>query len=150
MALHKILPIINENDTVATEEIRFGDNDNLSARVASLIEADLLILLTDQNGLYTHDPRFHPEAKRIEKIDLIDEKIINCAKGTSSTIGTGGMTTKIEAARHATENGVRVVIASAREKNVLIELAQGTNIGTDFKAKKHANQPATEETGHSS
>lgn len=125
---------MNENDTIATEEICFGDNDTLSALVAQLTEAQLLILLTDQEGLYTADPRFYPEARLIESIDTIDECVTSCAKESSNPhgIGTGGMTTKVQAARIATQTGTVVTIASAKEPNVLIDLVAGKKIGTTF------------------
>jgi glutamate 5-kinase len=131
---HRIIPIVNENDSVATEEIRFGDNDTLSALVAQLVAAHHLILLTDQDGLYTADPRFHGDAKLIESIEKIDEMIKTCAGNSSNPhgIGTGGMATKVEAARIATQTGTVVTIASAKEPNVLIELIAGKKIGTTF------------------
>jgi len=133
-----VIPIINENDSVATEEIRFGDNDNLSALVAHLVSADALILLTDQEGLYTADPRYHPDAKLIETIDKIDESIAGCAADSShpEKLGTGGMTTKIQAARFATGVGCTTVIASAKEPDVLLQVVSGKKIGTLFTAKK--------------
>ena len=96
-----IIPVVNENDTVATEEIEFGDNDTLSAIVATLIGADLLILLTDIDGLYTDDPKSNPDAKRLSVVTKIDNKLIGMAKGSGSSFGTGGMATKIAAARIA-------------------------------------------------
>jgi glutamate 5-kinase len=131
---HRVIPIVNENDSVATEEIRFGDNDTLSALVAQLIGADLLILLTDQEGLYTADPRLHTDAKLIQFIDNIDDSIKLCARDSSNPhgIGTGGMATKVEAARIATQTGATVTIASSKEPNVLIELLAGKQIGTTF------------------
>ena len=132
---HRVIPIVNENDTVATEEICFGDNDTLSGLVAQLVGADLLILLTDQEGLYTADPRFHADAQLIDFIDQVDEKIAGCAQPSSNPhgIGTGGMTTKVAAARIATGAGTCVTIASAKEPNVLIELIAGKKIGTTFR-----------------
>ena len=132
---HRVIPIVNENDTVATEEICFGDNDTLSGLVAQLVGADLLILLTDQEGLYTADPRFHADAQLIDFIDHVDEKITGCAQASSNPhgIGTGGMTTKVAAARIATGAGTAVTIASAKEPNVLIELIAGKKIGTTFR-----------------
>lgn len=129
---HHVVPIINENDTVATQEIRVGDNDNLAALVANLIEADLVILLTDQEGLFTADPRLNPEAKLIPIVKRIDESIFNLAGGSSTTLGTGGMYTKIEAAQIASQSGTRTVIASSSRPNVLIDLIQGQEIGTLF------------------
>jgi glutamate 5-kinase len=135
---HRVIPIVNENDSVATEEIRFGDNDTLSALVAQLIGADLLILLTDQDGLYTADPRYHVDAKLIESIEKIDETIQTYAGDSSNPhgIGTGGMATKVAAAKIATQTGTVVTIASAKEPNVLIELLAGKKIGTTFQINK--------------
>lgn len=129
---HKILPIINENDSVATKEIRVGDNDNLGALVSNLIAADLLILLTDQQGLYTADPRVNPEAKLIPVVAHIDESIFALARGSSTSLGTGGMTTKIEAAQKACECGIPTLIASSAHPNVLIDISEGKQIGTLF------------------
>ena len=130
----QVIPIINENDTVATEEIRVGDNDNLSALVANLIDADLLILLTDQPGLFTTDPRTNPEAKLIPLIEEINDEVWGIAGGTASTLGTGGMRTKIQAAQLATRSGVAVVIAQGSRPNVLIDIVgeQSAEIGTWF------------------
>lgn len=130
---HRIIPIVNENDTVSTDEIRFGDNDNLSALLATFIEADLLILLTDQEGLYTKDPRFHPDAELIERICAIDESIAGYAQGTPKDgVGTGGMATKVQAAKKATEHGIETVIASSKLPNVLIDASLGKPVGTLF------------------
>ncbi len=132
MLQHGIMPIINENDTVATKEIRVGDNDNLAALVASLVGADRLILLTDQEGLFTADPRLNPEAQLIPVVKNIDEGIFALAKGSSTTLGTGGMTTKIEAAHIAAQSGIPTVVASSARPHVLIDIAQGQQIGTIF------------------
>ena len=129
---HKVLPIINENDTVATQEIRVGDNDNLSALVANLIEADIVVLLTDQEGLFTADPRSNKDATLIPVVDKIDDSIFALAGGSVTTLGTGGMTTKIEAAKIAAQSGTRTVIASSARPNVLIDIANGKEIGTLF------------------
>lgn len=128
----RILPIINENDTVATEEIRVGDNDNLSALVASAMESDLLIILTDQRGLYTADPRSNPDAALIETVTQIDEKLFSLAGGAGTRGGTGGMVTKLQAAQTATRAGVVTVIASGTEPEVLWRLVNGERIGTRF------------------
>lgn len=132
---HRIIPIINENDSIATKDIRVGDNDNLAALVANIIAADQLILLTDQKGLYTADPRLDPEAELISVVDQIDEQIFNLAKGSSTSLGTGGMYTKIEAAQKASQCGIPTVIAAANHSNVLIEIYEGKPIGTTFKAQ---------------
>ncbi len=129
---HRVVPIINENDTVATKEIRVGDNDNLAALVANLIEADLLVLLTDQEGLFTADPRLNPAAQLIPVVSRVDESIFNLAGGSSTPLGTGGMITKIEAAQIASQSGTRTVIAASSRPHVLIDLALGKQIGTLF------------------
>lgn len=115
----RIIPIVNENDTVATSEIRVGDNDNLSAMVASTVDADLLLILTDQSGLFTADPRTHPDAKLISEVVRIDESIITLAGGSGTRLGTGGMATKLEAAQTAARSGITTVIASGSESDVL-------------------------------
>lgn len=126
--LEHVVPIVNENDPVGSS---IGDNDNLAAHLANIIHADTVILLTDQEGLYTADPRFDPEAKLISLIQSIDEGIVNSAKGPSS-LGTGGMATKVQAAERGLSSGIRTIIASSARPNVLLELAQGKNIGTMF------------------
>ncbi len=135
-----VIPIINENDVVAVDEIRearFGDNDNLSAMVANLIDADLLFILTDIDGLYTADPNRDPSAKLIPLVEKIDEKINSLVSGSASGLGTGGMVTKIEAARLATASGVTVVIANGSEKDILVRVADGEAIGTRFLPAKN-------------
>ena len=132
----RIIPIINENDTTATHEIRIGDNDNLSALVATLIEADLLILLTDQSGLYTADPRQHKDAQLIERVDVIDEETWGRAGGSGTGLGTGGMVTKIQAAQLASRGGVPTRIASGKEPDVISRILAGENIGTHFEAAR--------------
>ncbi|HRE47405.1 MAG TPA: glutamate 5-kinase [Aggregatilineales bacterium] len=129
---HAIVPIINENDTVATEEIRVGDNDNLSALVANLIDADLLILLTDQAGLYDADPRANPAARLIAQVERVDESVFALAGGTSSGLGTGGMITKLQAAQLAGRSGTTTVIASGSLPNVILKVAAGEAVGTTF------------------
>jgi glutamate 5-kinase len=129
---HQIIPIINENDTVATQETRIGDNDNLAALVAQLIGADTVILLTDQEGLYTADPRLNPDAKLISCVKNIDENIFALAGGSSTSCGTGGMKTKIEAALLASKSGTQTIIASSNRPNVLVDLFEGKQIGTLF------------------
>ena len=130
-----VIPIINENDVVATEELqvaRFGDNDNLSAMVATLVDADLLILLTDIDGFFTADPRHDPEAKLIPVIEKIDMKIQRLAYGTAGKRGTGGMQTKIQAARLATACGITVVIANGFHAGILLKIINGEQEGTLF------------------
>lgn len=133
---NRLVPIINENDTTATHEIRIGDNDNLSALVATLIEADLLILLTDQSGLYTADPRQHKDAQLIERVDVIDEETWGRAGGSGTGLGTGGMVTKIQAAQLASRGGVPTRIASGKEPDVISRILAGENIGTHFEAAR--------------
>lgn len=131
----RVISIVNENDVVAVDEIQeavFGDNDNLSAMVANLVDADLLVLLTDTAGLYTADPHLDASAQLIRRVDRIDAEIERLAGGAEGERGTGGMVTKIEAARLATASGVAVVIAGGREPDVLVRLAAGEAIGTFF------------------
>lgn len=130
----KVIPIINENDTVVTDEIRFGDNDTLGSLVANLIEADTLIILTDQQGLYSADPRSNPEAKFISFATAGDAALEQMAGGAGTSIGTGGMLTKILAAKRAARSGAHTVIASGREKDVLVRLSAGEAIGTHLEA----------------
>ena len=128
-----VIPIVNENDSVATYEYSVGDNDHLSAMVASLMDADLLILLSDVDGLYTDDPRVNPDAKFIEYVPELDEELIKMAKGTTgSESGTGGMSTKLQAAMIATRSGCDMVIVNSRHMNVIHEVVQGRNHGTVF------------------
>ena len=129
---HRVIPIVNENDTVTAEEIRVGDNDNLSAMVATLAEADLLIMLTDQPGLFTTDPRTDPDARLIPLVETIDEELYAMAGGSSTGLGTGGMVTKIQAAETATRGGAEVVIASGDEPDAILRLARGDALGTRF------------------
>ena len=127
-----VVPIINENDSVATDEIRFGDNDTLAALVTNLIEADVLVILTDQAGLYTTDPRIDSKAKLLNRVMVEDPAIEQMAGGVGSTIGRGGMLTKIIAAKHAARSGAHTIIASGHEENILIRLAQGESVGTQL------------------
>ena len=129
-----VVPIVNENDTVVTDEIRFGDNDTLGALVTNLIEADALIILTDQRGLYGADPRKQPDAPFIAQGQAGDPMLEAMAGGAGSTVGTGGMLTKILAAKRAARSGAHTVIASGREQNVLTRLSQGEPIGTELRA----------------
>lgn len=128
-----VIPIVNENDTVSTYEIQFGDNDTLSAIVASLVSADLLILLSDIDGLYTDDPHANPDAKLIKDVDVIDEKLLHMAKeSTGSDVGTGGMATKLTAARIATRSGCDMIIANGKDVGILHEIFEGDFTGTLF------------------
>jgi len=129
-----VIPVINENDTVTTDEIRFGDNDTLGALVANLIEADALILLTDQQGLYTADPRRDPDATFVHEARAGDPALDAMAGGPGSGVGRGGMLTKVQAARRAARSGASTVIASGRESDVLTRLAAGEAIGTTLRA----------------
>ncbi len=129
--LHGVLPIINENDVVAVDEIRVGDNDNLSALVANLVDADLLLILSDIDGLYTADPRRDPSAQLIHEVRLIDDTIYALAGGSGAR-GTGGMLTKIQAADLATRGGATVVIASGAEREVISRVLAGEPLGTRF------------------
>ncbi|WP_300666992.1 glutamate 5-kinase [Desulfoluna sp.] len=127
-----VVPIINENDTVVTDEIRFGDNDNLSAMIALLLDADLLINLTDIDGLYDGDPRTNPEARRLDVVHKITPAIEESSRGRAGVMGTGGMWTKIEAAKKTTASGVPMVIACGSQPRVLIDLFNGIAQGTYF------------------
>lgn len=129
---HQIVPIINENDAVATAEIRVGDNDTLSAYVANLVDADLLIILTDIAGLYTGDPRRDPTATLIAHVETIDDQIWQMAGGSGTHRGTGGMHTKIRAADLATRSGTTVVIASGLQADVILRVVGGEPLGTTF------------------
>jgi len=130
----RTIPIINENDVVAVEEIKIGDNDNLSALVANLVDADLLIILTDQAGLFTADPRHNAQAQLITEVPVITDEIRRLAGGRGSADSVGGMVTKIEAAELATRSGSEVVIAAGWEPNVLLRLVAGEALGTRFRA----------------
>jgi len=125
-----IIPVINENDTVVTDEIRFGDNDTLAALVTNLVEADCLIILTDQQGLHTEDPRVNPAASLIRRAQAGETRLEELAGGTGSSIAKGGMLTKVLAAKRAARSGARTVIASGNEPDVLLRLAAGEEIGT--------------------
>ncbi len=127
-----VLPIVNENDTVAFAEIRFGDNDTLSALVAGLVEAELLIILTDIDGLYSSDPRKDPSAKLIPVVQQVDEKIEKVAGGSGSPVGTGGMRTKLAAARIAARSGIRTVVTSGAKPETIVPIAAGEKMGTSF------------------
>ena len=127
---HRVLPVINENDTVVNDEIKFGDNDTLGALVANLVEADLLVILTDQKGLYTADPRKDPSATFVHEARAGDSLLETMAGGAGSSIGKGGMITKILAAKRAAGSGASTVIAWGREPDALLRLCQGDNMGT--------------------
>ncbi len=130
-----IIPVINENDTVVTDEIRFGDNDTLGALVTNLVEADYFVILTDQAGIYTHDPRRNPQATLIPDARAGDPRLEEIAGGTGSATAKGGMLTKVLAAKRAARSGAQTVIASGREPEVLVRLAAGERIGTHLSAQ---------------
>jgi glutamate 5-kinase len=134
MVDHRVIPIINENDAVATEEIRLGDNDNLSALISILAGADLLILLTDQSGLFTADPRSNADAQLIPEVHDIDETLRELAGGPVSGLGTGGMATKLQAADAARRAGTDVVIAAGAAPDVILRVVAGESVGTRFPA----------------
>jgi len=129
-----VIPIINENDTVVTDEIRFGDNDTLGSLVANLIEADALVILTDQQGLYSADPRKDQNATLIQHATAGDSALEQMAGGAGSSVGTGGMLTKILAAKRAARSGAHTIIASGREQDVLVRLAEGEVVGSHLEA----------------
>ena len=130
-----VLAIVNENDVVAVEELsgsRFGDNDNLSAMVANLVDADLLLILSDIAGLYTADPHHNPKARLIEEVKKITPEIESLVTNTASSLGTGGMITKIEAAKVAVASGVKLIITDGREPDIIVRIAAGEKLGTLF------------------
>lgn len=134
---HRVIPIVNENDSVATREIQFGDNDNIAALVANLIASDLLVLLTDQEGLFTADPTQDPKATLIKDVKQIDDSLYRLAGNTkkSTGMGAGGMYTKVEAAQLAVQSGTPAIIASSATPRILVDLVQGKKHGTRFHAK---------------
>ncbi|HET9485217.1 MAG TPA: glutamate 5-kinase, partial [Xanthomonadales bacterium] len=133
------LPIVNENDSVAVDELKLGDNDNLAAHVAVLAEADLLIMLTDIDGLFEADPRRDPDAKLITDVHVVDDALLaRCGGGAGSSVGTGGMRTKLEAAQKAAARGVPAVVANGRRGDALDALLRGESPGTYFHATRSA------------
>ncbi|WP_099470088.1 glutamate 5-kinase [Konateibacter massiliensis] len=133
-----VIPVVNENDTVSTYEMQFGDNDTLSAIVASLIQADVLILLSDIDGLFTDDPNTNENAEFIDCVEVIDEKLLNMAKESSgSDVGTGGMATKLQAAKIATESGTDMIIANGEDMGIIHKIMDGEKVGTLFKEHKN-------------
>ncbi|MFC1959882.1 glutamate 5-kinase [Chloroflexota bacterium] len=133
---YNIIPVVNENDTIAVQEIKLGDNDNLSAQIAALLDADLLIMLTDQDGLYDRNPAIHKNARLISQVRTIDDNVMTLAGGTlkRNGLGTGGMQTKLQAAQLATRSGTRTIIANGNEPDILLRLIRGEEIGTTFLA----------------
>lgn len=135
-----IVPIVNENDTVSTYEMQFGDNDTLSALVSSLVGADLLILLSDIDGLYTDDPHSNPDAQLIKDVDEINEQLYHMAKeSTGSNVGTGGMTTKLTAAKIATYSGADMIIANGNNVDIIMDIMGRDFEGTTFHAQENPN-----------
>lgn len=132
-----VIPIVNENDAVIVDEIKFGDNDTLSAMVTGLVEADLLIILSDIKGLYDSNPKLNPEAKLINDVCEITDDIISCAGGAGSNLGTGGMITKLNAAKIAATSGASMIIVDGSEENVLSSVIEGKNVGTFFFPNSH-------------
>ena len=131
------IPIVNENDTISTYEIEFGDNDTLSAVVAALIDADLLILLSDIDGLYTDDPHKNQDARFVDVVDSLDENLISMGKESTGTdVGSGGMATKLQAARVSTAAGADMIIANGADFHIIHRLILGEKYGTIFPAKK--------------
>ncbi len=134
---NKVLPIINENDSVIVDEIKVGDNDNLSASITSLIDADLLILMTDTEGLYEGNPKTNPQAKLIEIVDQMDQKIFNLASDQAGELGVGGMATKVKAAEKAISFGVPTIIANGFREGILDLILKGESVGTLFVPQKN-------------
>lgn len=136
---NKVIPIVNENDTVSIDEIenivRFGDNDNLSAIVSGLVSADLLIILSDIDGFYDSDPRKNPNSRLIRVVEEITPELEACAGGAGSTLGTGGMATKLIAAKTATSSGAHMILANGNEPTILLDIINGNEIGTLFLKK---------------
>ncbi len=130
------LPVINENDTVATDEIVIGDNDTLAAIVAANVDADLLILLSDIDGLYTGDPHKHPDAKLLPVVERLTPEILSLAEGKGTALGTGGMKTKLHAAKIAMDAGIDMIIANGAEPIVLYNIVDGKSFGTRFVGKR--------------
>lgn len=132
LVAHHVVPVINENDTVATDEIRFGDNDTLAALVANLVEADLLVILTDQDGMYTKDPRHNADAELLREVAAEDARLDGMAGGTAGSLGRGGMQTKLRAARLAARSGAATIIAPGKAAQVLTDIRHGLEVGTLF------------------
>ncbi len=133
---HGVVPIVNENDTVTTAEIRLGDNDTLAAQVANLIDADVLVLLTDQQGLFDKDPRKHADAVLLERADASDPAIQALAGPSGTALGSGGMGTKVKAAERAAQAGTTTIVAAGREPNIIARLAAGEPLGTMFTSQQ--------------
>lgn len=137
------VPVVNENDTVSVDEIRFGDNDSLAAIVGALVGADLVVLLSDVDGLYTADPARDPDAALVERVETVDEGILACAGGAGSAVGTGGMRTKVRAGRAMQTAGIPLVVCRGRRPGALADAARGASVGTRFVADpRGAHEPA--------
>lgn len=136
----RVIPIVNENDVVALDELKIGDNDNMSALVAGIVDADLVIILSDVDGLYTANPQTHPDAVIMPEVAEITPEIEASAGGVGSARGTGGMATKIQAAKAATSSGIHLVIASGTEKNAITRVLQGEELGTLFVSRENRLQ----------
>lgn len=136
----RVIPIVNENDVVALDELKIGDNDNMSALVAGIVDADLVIILSDVDGLYTANPQTHPDAVIVPEVAEITPEIKASAGGVGSARGTGGMATKIQAAKAATSSGIHLVIASGTEKNAITRVLQGEELGTLFVSRENRLQ----------
>lgn len=136
----RVIPIVNENDVVALDELKIGDNDNMSALVAGIVDADLVIILSDVDGLYTANPQTHPDAVIVPEVAEITPEIEASAGGVGSARGTGGMATKIQAAKVATSSGIHLVIASGTEKNAITRVLQGEELGTLFVSRENRLQ----------
>lgn len=136
----RVIPIVNENDVVALDELKIGDNDNMSALVAGIVDADLVIILSDVDGLYTANPQTHPDAVIVPEVAEITLEIEASAGGVGSARGTGGMATKIQAAKAATSSGIHLVIASGTEKNAITRVLQGEELGTLFVSRENRLQ----------
>lgn len=137
---YKVIPIVNENDVVSIDELKIGDNDNLSALVAGIVDADLLIILSDVDGLYTANPQKNPKAKLVPEVTDITQEIEESAGDAGSTVGTGGMFTKIQAAKAATSSGIHMVIASGEEKDAISRILEGEEVGTLFVSRENRLQ----------
>lgn len=136
----RVIPIVNENDVVALDELKIGDNDNMSALVAGIVDVDLVIILSDVDGLYTANPQTHPDAVIVPEVAEITPEIEASAGGVGSARGTGGMATKIQAAKAATSSGIHLVIASGTEKNAITRVLQGEELGTLFVSRENRLQ----------
>lgn len=137
---NKVIPIVNENDVVALDELKIGDNDNMSALVAGIVDADLVVILSDVAGLYTANPQTNPDATLVSQVDEITPAIEATAGGVGSAVGTGGMFTKLQAAKNATSSGINLVIASGEERDAVARILNGEDVGTLFVSKENRLQ----------